>query len=294
MILITGATGNVGGAAARILAAQGAAVRAVVRDPEKAGSRLGSGVELVVGDFADPASLRRAMESVRAVLLSSADGPEKVAHETALIEAAEGAGVELIVKVSTLLAAPGAEVPTFDWHGRIEQRLSASRVGHVILRSAFYMSNLLMAAESVRMTGRLFAPAGGAAIAMIDPRDVGEVAAALLLGGTHRAEVLDLTGPEALTYEGVAVGLSEATGGSVQFVAVPDDAARLALVAAGLPDWLVTQLDLLFPLLRSGAMSATTDTVLRVTGGSPRAFRQFATDHAALFTTKEELSHVNA
>jgi uncharacterized protein YbjT (DUF2867 family) len=133
---------------------------------------------LVTG--ADVESLRAALHGAEGVLLSCADDPRRVEWETNAIDAAAAAGVERIVKLSTIAAAPGAPVAFWDWHGRVEEHLRASRVSAVILRSSFYMSNLLAEAQQIAAEGYICAPVGGARIAMIDPRDVGAAAAGVL------------------------------------------------------------------------------------------------------------------
>lgn len=283
MILVTGATGNVGSAVVRALAERGAPVRAFVRDVERARSMLGAEVELARGDFAEPASIAAALDGVEAVFLSSADGPDKVRAEIAVVDAAAAARVARLVKASTIGAEAGSALPTFDWHGRIEEYLGQSRLPAVVLHSCFYMTNLLAAAESVAAEGRLYAPAGEARIAMIDPRDVAAVAAAVLTTDGHEGLVYELTGPEATSYADVAAELARVLGRPVEYVDVPDEAARRSFAAAGMPPWLAEQLGRLFPLIRTGVLAAPTDTVHRLTGRSPRSFAEFARDHAALF-----------
>ena len=282
-VLVTGATGNVGGATVRALVARGEHVRALVRDPQRGRERLGGGVELVIGDFSDRPSVRRAMRGVDRLLLSSADGPDKVAHETAVVDEAVAAGVELIVKASALRAQSGSPLPPFDWNGRIEDHVRQAWIPAVNLRAGFYMTNLLAAAQPVRDAGALFAPAGTGAVAMIDPRDVGAVAAAVLTGKGHEGRDYVLTGAEAITYEQVAEALGAATRRPVAYVDVPPQAAREALAASGAPAWLVEHLDLFFELVRRGELEETTDTVRMLTGREPRSFAAFARDHAGLF-----------
>ena len=146
-VLVSGATGNVGSRVVQELRGRGVSIRAFVRDPAKAAEKLGDGAELARGDFSDTASLHRALKGVDHLFLTSADGPQKVAHETAVIDAAAAAGVSQVVKLSTLGAQVGSPLPPFDWHGRIEQHLCRSEVPAVVLRASFYMSNLLGAAE---------------------------------------------------------------------------------------------------------------------------------------------------
>ena len=165
------------------------------------------------------------------LFLSGADDPRRVEWETAAIDAAAEAGVRRIVKLSSIVAEPGAPVAFWDWHGRIEQHLRSSAVPAVVLRSSFFMSNLLAAAEPVALEGKLYAPAGEAQIAMIDPRDVGAAAAAVLTSAGHDGRSYVLTGPEAVTYTQVAAALAEATGREVEFVDLPDEAATQGLIA---------------------------------------------------------------
>jgi uncharacterized protein YbjT (DUF2867 family) len=278
-VLVTGATGNVGSAVVRELRERGVPVRAFVRDP----ARVAGGVEVAVGDFDDPGSIRAAMEGVGRVFLSSADGPRKAEHEAAVIDAAAAAGARLIVKASTIGAAAGSPLKPFDWNGRAEDHLRRSGVPWVIVQSAFYMTNLLAAAEPVR-AGMLPAPAGSGRIAMIDPRDVAAVAAATLSTDGRAERTYRLTGPKAIGYERVAEELSRATGTDVRYVDVPPEAAHEELAAAGMPDWLVSHLDGVFGLIRSGALEETTGTVRAVTGREPRSFAEFARDHARLFS----------
>lgn len=283
MILVTGATGNVGAAVVAELTAKKEPVRTFVRDEKRARECLGASVELARGDFEDTASIARALDGVDAVFLSSADQPNKVAHETAVIEAARAAGIHKIVKASTIGAEAGSPLPPFDWHGRIEDNLRASAIPSVVLHSYFYMTNLLASAESVRQTGKLFAPLGEARIAMIDPRDTGAVGAAVLVTDGYDGRTLDLSGPEAVTYEQIADELSSAGGRTVEFVNIPDEAARQTFVQMGFPGWLLAHFDHLFPLLRSGVVAQPTDTVRAVTGREPHSFASWARDHAAAF-----------
>src|SRR4029077_19914565 len=155
---------------------------------------------LAVGDFADAASVRAALEGADALLLSCADDPRRVGWETAAIDAAAATGVRRIVKLSAAPAEPGSPVAFWDWHGQVEQYLRAFGAGWVILRSGWYMSNLLAAASRVAAEGRLFAPAGQAQIAMIAPRDVGAAAATVLSSPGHEEQTYLLTGPRAITY----------------------------------------------------------------------------------------------
>ena len=99
-ILVTGATGNVGSAVVAELGDRGLPVRAFVRDPDRAAAILGPDVELAVGDFADPASIRAALEGIEVVFLACANVPPQVEYEIRVIDAAARAGVRRLVKLS--------------------------------------------------------------------------------------------------------------------------------------------------------------------------------------------------
>jgi uncharacterized protein YbjT (DUF2867 family) len=290
MILVTGATGNVGSQVVRELDCRSELVRAFVRDPDRAREQLGDSVDLAVGDLDDPPSVRRALEGVDRVFLSSGDGPQKVEQEIRVIDLAAAAGVRRIVKASTVLAEPGSPLPGLDWNGRIEAHLRQSGMPAVILQSGFYMTNLLASAEQIRNAGTLVAPAGTGRIAMIDPRDTGTVGAAVLTSDGHEGRTYVLTGPEAITYDGVARALSAATGRSIEFVDVPEEAAEAGLVRAALPEWLVQHLVGAFRLIRADTFAETTDTVQALTGREPVSFDDFARGVAPLFGTRKTVT----
>jgi uncharacterized protein YbjT (DUF2867 family) len=284
MFLVTGATGRTGSEVVRALLAGGHAVRAFVRDPAKARDLLGDAVELALGDFADPASVRAAFEGVECVFLSCADDPRRVDWEARAIDVAVSTGVGRIVKLSSIVAEPGAPVAFWDWHGQVERHLAQSGLPAVILRSSAFMSNVVAAAEQVAHQDRLYAPAGEARIAMIDPRDVGACAAAVMTTAGHDGGTYVLTGPEAITYAQVATGLSAATDRMVEFVDVPDDGGRQGMIQAGTPDVVAEQIVEIYAMLRRGANSTVTATVESLTGRPPRSFASFARDHAHLFS----------
>jgi len=182
-VLVTGATGTIGSALVPPLTARGATVSALVRDPSRAESIRGDNVSIRPGDFADPASLRAALEGVDSVFLACGNVPDQVAYECAVIDEAASAGVRRIVKLSARGAAADSPVAYWRWHCQIERHLTASTVPAVMLQPSFLMTNFFGAAEHVRDRGMLFAPAGSARISMIHPADVAEVAAVTLTSG---------------------------------------------------------------------------------------------------------------
>jgi uncharacterized protein YbjT (DUF2867 family) len=123
---------------------------------------------------------------------------------------------------------------------------------------------------------------------MIDPRDVGAAAAAVLHSTSHDGRTYVLTGPEPITYRQVAAELTAATGSGVEFVDVPDDDATQAMIQSGLSGFVAGQLVNVFAMLRLGVAEQVTATVESLTGRPPRDFAAFARDHARLFAPVTE------
>jgi len=283
-ILVTGASGTVGSNVVRRLMERGAPVRALVRDAKKAVAALGNDVELVLGDFGDPATIEAALKGVDRVFLSCPNDPRQVDYERNVIDGVARAGVQRLVKLSANGARLGSPLEFWDWHARIEQHLDGAGVPAVVLRPNFYMTNILASAEAIKHTGQLFLPAADASVAMVDPRDVAAAAVAALDGAGDDGARYLLTGPEPITFASVAEAVGSAAGYDVQFVSVPDVAARGAMAEAGLPPFIADNLIRLFGFLRQGTQEGTTDDVHTLTGRPPASFAQFATDYAWAFS----------
>jgi uncharacterized protein YbjT (DUF2867 family) len=281
-ILVTGATGNVGRRVVTELTNRGAAVRAFVRDPAKAAEVLLPDVEVVVGDFSDPGSVIKALIGVERVFLTSANGPDEVVHETAVIDAAAEASMPLLVKLSALGAQAGSPLPGLDWHGRIERHLRKIGLPVVVLQSNLFMSNLLASADAIA-GGTMPAPAGNGKVSYVDPGDVAAVAAAVLVEGRSLSEPLVITGPTAVTHIQIADELAAITGHHVRYFDVPPAVAHQAFTDAGLPPWLVTHLDGAYGLVRAGKLAGTTDSVQQYLRRPAHSFADWATVNAAFF-----------
>jgi uncharacterized protein YbjT (DUF2867 family) len=284
VILVTGATGSAGSEVVRALMERGAPVRAFVRDPVTARRKLRDGVHVVPGDFADPRSVLAALAEVDVLFLSGADDPRRVGWETDLIDAASAAGVQRIVKLSGIGAAPDSPVGPWAWHGQIERHLLGSGVPAVMLRASFFMSNLLAGARQIAEGGSLAAPAGDAKIAMVDPRDVGVCAATVLTTAGHEGRAYVLTGPQAVSFAEVARAIASVAGREVAYLPLSDEAARQGLIETGIPDPVAQQIVAVFAALRGGAGAKVTDTVQSLTGRPPADVAAFFGRHAHLFT----------
>ncbi|MGR4884658.1 SDR family oxidoreductase [Streptomyces sp. LARHCF249] len=285
-VVVTGATGNVGRHVVSELRRRGIPHRALTRNPEGATAVLGPGADLAQGDFTDPESLRAAFAGAEQAFLICANDPRQVENAAHAIEAAATAGVRQIVLLSTVGAEAGAEKTFADQHGRMEHRLRSAGIPFVILRSSFLMSNLFGSLPTIGQAGRIFLPADDVSVAMIDPRDVAACAVAVLSGQSSDGETHLITGPEAITFTEVAHQLSTALGRTVEYVAVPDEAALAGMLGAGMPPWLAEGVVGIFQMLREGANADTTDSVRQLTGHEPRPVAEFARDFMAPLLTR--------
>jgi uncharacterized protein YbjT (DUF2867 family) len=284
-ILVTGATGRVGERVARELLAQGHRVRALVRDAAKAQPLAAAGAELTVGDLRQPASLPPAVAGVSRVFLATGDAPDQEPMECALIDAAKAAGVRHVVKLSGQSAGLPVPVSFGVAHRRIEQTLERSGLAYTFLRPTFFQQSLLLFAEDVRRRGSFAAPAKRARVAMVDARDVADVAVRCLGGPGFEGRILTLTGPQAVSFPEVAALLGQLRGGSVRFTSLPAFVAWVMLpFVSGMPRWQSNQVVALLRALERGAQEPVTSDVRDVLGRPARAVQDFLTEHAAAFS----------
>ena len=245
-------------------------MRALVRSSEPSAA-FPPPIDTVTGDLREPASLEAAMKGVEQVFLLCGPTPDEVTLNRNAIDAARASGVRLVVRSSILAADPASTATFVRNHGESDAYLARSGLAHVILRPNYFAQNV---PESVIPTidsdGRFYANLGDARVSMVDTADVGAVAAVVLTNPGHDGKTYDVTGPQALSYDDVASKLSSRLGRRIEYVDVPDTAARSALTGAGLDDWLVDSLVSLFAQYRrsgtDGYATQVTDTVEQLTG----------------------------
>ena len=202
MILITGATGAIGGSVAKSLAAEGQALRLLVRDPARAPELPNS--EVVKGEYGDVSSLKKAFTGIELAFVVSGHtepGVRAKLHKNAF-DAAAQAGVKHLVYLSFQGAAPDSKFPMARDHSESEGYLRATGVPYTALRDSMYLDELpgMFGADGV-----LRGPAGNGAAAFVAREDVARVVAALLTDPPGESGVYDVTGPEALTLSQAAV-----------------------------------------------------------------------------------------
>jgi uncharacterized protein YbjT (DUF2867 family) len=269
MIVVFGATGNVGGAVVRELAAADVEVRALVRDPQRARASLPRGVEAVAGDLGDADTLRPVLAGAEAVfLLSGYRGIDSLAAEMPV------AGVERVVLLSSSAAPSGDRSNAVArYHIMSEQAVRDSGAAWTFLRPNSFMTNTFDWISQLREGDVVRAPFADAAISTIDPADVAAVAARALSSPGLEGRSLRLSGPEALRPAERVRILGAALGCELRFEAVPDDVARKEMTES-MPNEYV---DAFFSFFVDGTIDETTvhPTVHEVLGRNPRSFAEW-------------------
>ena len=283
MILITGASGTVGKAVLREVAKTGAAHRAMYRSKGEA-AKAPDGTQTVIADFSGRPSLASALKGVESVYLVCSPIPQLVELESNVIDASQAAGVRRIVLNSALGAADFPKsFPS--WHRKVEDKLKATKIAHVILRPNSFMQNVVTYyAPTIRTQGAFYGSYGNnVRISYIDVRDLAAVAAKALTSGALDGKTLELNGPEALTCEQVAQKITERTGVAARYVDIPLEAQHKAMLDQKMPDWQVTALIGLQQYYIDGQGGATDRTVADVLGRPPATLDQFLADNASEF-----------
>ena len=286
-MLVTGATGRTGRVLVDALRGGGQRVRALVRTTSNVPrSWEGDGVEVAAGDLSDGASRAVAMKDVSAVVLLSPMDPRLDELESHALSAALATGVGHVVKISTTV--PGEDSPISWWraHARAEAMLRQSGLRWTVVRPTGIAFFLLDYAPSVREEGVMRTCAPDGRMALIDPRDICSVVAAVVAEPSrYTSAALAITGPEALSYDDVASLLSALLRRSVRHVAVSESEMRARLLAAGRPEWEVDGVVANMRMTRGNAhgFDRVTSTVHDVTGIQPRPITDFLRDHLAAF-----------
>ena len=280
--LVTGATGTTGYAALQALHEAGEPVRAMVRRPEQK-TRFGSGIEVVVADMTDPASLPAALKGVEQMLLISPLEQALPILQTRMAAAAKSAGVVRIVKVSTEVADPESDDLIGRWHGQAERAVEATDLANFHVRPCNFMQNLFSFAASIAQTGSFWAPMQEARMSLIDACDVGLAAAAALRDRTlvqgHRV----VTGADRPTYAEFAALVQAAIGRPVRYESVSPNEAKRRFLAAGMPGWKADALVHMYAYLQDPATTPLTAGFTALTGRPPRRLDDFVVEHARGF-----------
>jgi uncharacterized protein YbjT (DUF2867 family) len=285
-ILVTGATGKIGALVIQHLINHGADVRALVRDPSK--TSFPAGVAVVKGDFLDVDSLRSAFEGVSTLFLLNAVVPDEFTQALIAPNLARSAGIERIVYLSVIHADVYVNVPHFAGKFAVERMIEQMGMAATILRPAYFIQNDLTIKDAITGYGVYPMPVGDKGLAMIDVRDIAEIAALELLRREQAAQPLalnciNLVGPETLTGSDIAAIWSDVLGRQINYGG-PDTAAFERNLKQFMPAWMAYDMREMGERLLTDGMLPESGDVERLTSllGRPlRSYRDFAQETAA-------------
>ena len=221
MILLTGITGNNGGATANALLEKGVKFRALVRDLDKASDWADKGVELVQGDLSDATSITAALDGIHRAVLILPNGEEQESLEASFINTAKEAGLPWIIKLSSPEAVRGTTSPIPLAHIAGEDAIMASGMNWTFVRPSFFMQNFRSSIDAARSGGKLSMPMGNGDVVVTDTADAGAFIAHVLTtedSTAHYGQYYDITGPDTvLTCQDIANVIGEVIDAKVEY-----------------------------------------------------------------------------
>jgi uncharacterized protein YbjT (DUF2867 family) len=284
-ILVTGATGRVGSQVVQQLVKRGADVRVLVRDPLKA--TFPAGVDVVQGDLLNIDSLRTAFTGVSTLFLLNAVAADEFTQALITLNIARESGVERVVYLSVIHSDRFVNVPHFAVKLGAERMIEQMGFSATILRPAYFIDNEHMIKDGIFNYGVYPMPIGSKGVAMVDTRDIAEVAAIELIRreqapGKLPIETINLVGPDTLTGSDVAAIWSDILGRPVAYGG-DDPTAFEQNLATFLPKWMAYEMRLMAERYVSDGMIPETGDVERLTkilGRPLHSYRNFATEIA--------------
>jgi uncharacterized protein YbjT (DUF2867 family) len=273
VIVVTGATGNVGRPLVQALAAAGEKVTAVSRRP---GSNVPDGVVHLPADLLRPESLEPALDGADALfLLTSAEWHASGGDLAGVLDVARAGGVRRIV----LLSSQG--VGTGRHPSGLEDAVTGSGMGWTLLRPGGFASNDLAWSESVRGLRTVFTPFADIALPVVDPADIADVAAAVLLADGHDGRIYEITGPAPTSPRERVAAIDAALGEEVRLVEQPRAEARAQMLQFMPEQAVEATLDILGE--PTPAEQRVSPDVERVLGRPPRAYAEWVGRNVAAF-----------
>jgi uncharacterized protein YbjT (DUF2867 family) len=281
-ILVTGATGRVGRHVVQQLVKRGAKVRVLTRDASKA--NVPAGVEIAQGDLLDIDSLRTAFTGVSTLFLLNAVTGDEFTQAIITLNVARESGVERVVYLSVIHADRFVNVPHFAVKSGAERMIEQMGFSATILRPSYFIDNEHMIKDVIVNHGVYPMPIGSKGVAMVDARDIGEVAAIELIRrdrapGKLPIETINLVGPDTLTGSDVAAIWSDVLGRPVAYGG-DDPTGFEQNLATFMPKWMAYEMRLMAERYVSDGMipeAGDVDRLTRILGRALHSYRDFAT-----------------
>jgi len=295
-VLVTGATGRVGGEVVKALLQRGAEVRALARKHPKPGTFPGA-VEIALGDLTDPVSIAEAFKGVDKLVLHIAGVADELIQALTAYSLSKKAGLKHVTYMSVFKADQFLEVPHFAAKYTVEDAIRAGRMPYTILRPAYFVQNERGLKAALTGAGVYPIPAGNQGVAVVDVRDIAEAAAISLTEEGHEGKTYDLVSSDMLTGPDAAAIWSKLLGKEITYAGHGDfDNFEAQLrktgnpmretgtpINTGTPGWLAHDLRLMFEGFVERGFRNTEDQTARVAallGHQPRTYSNYAEELA--------------
>ncbi len=292
LVLVTGATGKTGAPVVEQLLERGYPVRALVHRNDERSERLEAlGAEVVQGDFLDLAAVRSAMAGVKRVYFCYPPLPGLLEATANVALAARDEGVEAVVNMSQISAREGAGSPLARQHWLSERILDWAGVGASHVNPTFFAEDLyLFTGDSIPAEGKMYLPFGEGRHAPVAAEDIASVVVGILEDPKpHVGARYIVTGPKNMSVSEMAEVLSDELGKAVEYVNLPLDQWREALVARPeFPEFLANHLVHVAKDHQDGVFSAETDVVEKVGGREPQSLQQFVRANRTKFVAQTQ------
>ena len=277
MILVTGATGNVGSEIARQLIAKNVPFRIYVRDADKAATMIGAeGYEIALGDFSNEAAFASALEGVDAVYMVTNQSDAFKSDLQRMVRQAEQAGIQRFVMLSAE-GDPESDIFFVRRTGELEEIVRGTSLDWTFLRPDWFMQNF----AGFVAAGMVAFPEGPGKTSFVDVRDIAEVAIKALTETGHTHRTYRLTGPDAMTFAQAAARISAGLGRDIPFVGITPEQMRDGLIAQGAEVWYAEMNAEMTFAIRMGMSFSPSNDVEFLLGRKPRALETYVSDHKA-------------
>ncbi len=283
-ILVTGGTGNVGGAVVSELLKRGAEVRVLARKQPEAG-KLPAGVEVAIGDLLDPVSVEQALQGVDKLFLLNAVVTDELTQALIAYGVAKRVGIKHVTYLSVYKVEQFRDVPHFASKLAVENALREFGVPYTILRPGYYIQNDLNLKDALLGPGVYPMPIGTAGIAAADVRDIAEAAAISLTEDSHDGQTYDLVAPTTISGPGNAALWSKLLNKEIKYTGHNFDQWEQGM-RVRMPSWSAYDLRMMFQgYFDRGFMSTETEVsrITKLLGHAPRSYEDFATHTAAMW-----------
>jgi uncharacterized protein YbjT (DUF2867 family) len=273
MLVVTGSTGHVGRLVAEELAVLGLPQRLLVRDPRRAPQVPGA--EVVVADYADPASLRAALgEGDRAFMVSLHEGPaDRVPHHRNFVEAAAAAGVAQVVYLSFVAAGPDAIFLHARSHGETERMLADAGLKLTAIRNSMYADDIPGWFDA---DGTNTVPGGDGRMSFSYRPELARAIAVTLTEPGHAGKVYNIVTPQSVSMTELAEIAWAVSGANYRYAPTSDAAWEARWRARGKEEGAIEAGLTSYAALRAGEFDVTSDDYRTLTGEDPLSVSDIA------------------